>query len=122
MNNPEFVYKVLQFFDSIDSHDSLYWDCHDNEVSFWINCNDLFWWATADLEEITEENFNILVETYKEFEGNDKAHDRIYHADALFACRSRKMRPQNCILKDLPEHIRPLFEACGPERTDKECG
>lgn len=37
-------------------------------------------------------------------------------ASSLFACRSRKMRPQGACYPDDHPELWPLFDACGPER------
>jgi hypothetical protein len=38
-------------------------------------------------------------------------------AKGLFCCRVRQMRPQQPVLKNVPEKIKPLFEVF-PERED----
>lgn len=32
-----------------------------------LDCSDTFWWGTADLEEVTEETFPVLIETLKDY-------------------------------------------------------
>ena len=101
------------------------WLLTDNETGepiVAINCNDLFYWACADMEVITPDNIERLASTCAEL----KAIDEIMacHAPELFAARERKMRPQRPCYKrwqKWPKLIE-LFNACGPERDPKEEG
>lgn len=95
----------------------------DGGVSVLINCNDLFYWACADAEPVGVGDLALIDETFNELRAvRNSIHDAWQNFEGLFCCRKRKMRPQNCILVKYPDHIRPLFERCGPVRTDKECG
>lgn len=124
MNNDlAFILKTLKYFDGWNpgrSNDSLYWYfAEDGQLNFCLNCNDLFWWATADSEDITPDNFHLLDEAWKKLQSD---HDKIYYFTNLFASMSRKMRPQRPAMKNMPDYIRELFLACGPERDQKEEG
>ena len=92
--------------------DDGYWAGEGNQngqLSIGVNCNDLFWWATADLEPIeTAEDVASLEECL--------AIDDVY-GPTIYACRRRKMRPQNCVLRDMPAEIVPHLESCGPARA-----
>ena len=116
---PDFVIRAFRAT-GFNHESDVHWSC-DGEyapITLFINCNDLFYWGTADAEEITAENIQILEDTIKEFGPYDM--DDI--AMNLFCCRSRKMRPQIPFYKHIkPEH-RHLFDACGPARTQAECG
>lgn len=101
-------------------------------VTFFVNCNDLFFWGCADVEEITPENVGELrraVSDLRESLGVSSMPNPATESDKwkewdkapswgteLFACRVRKMRPQTPVLNKLRSELRPLFEACGPER------
>jgi hypothetical protein len=94
-----------------------YWAGEGNEIGdlcVTVNCNDLFYWACADAEPIeTDADVDLLREC---LQATDE------YGTSLYACRRRKMRPQNRILAKLPDEVKGHFEACGPARTDKECG
>ena len=82
----------------------------EGKLTVSVNCNDLFYWATADAEPIeTDADLEMLEECLKI--------DDIYGA-TIYACRKRKMRPQNSVIKTMPDDIIPHLEACGPPRTD----
>lgn len=110
----------------------LWWAINGDTETFHINCNDLFWWATADAEDITPENICHIEELGAYIEGliKDEATRDLEWVDelcdystALLVCRMRKMRPQNCFTKKIKhQKLREMFEACGPERSDEECG
>ena len=117
----EFVFRVLSITDEYDARHDITWcvDRERDEVEFFANCNDLFWWATADSEPITPENVDEFERAYRDANAVGKF-GTIWGAE-LFCARVRKMRPQGAAYpKDCPE-IWPLFDACGPERqTDRE--
>lgn len=96
---------------------SLIWRCDDEyaPLTVWINCNDLFWWGTADNEPLTPETMPELREAIF-----DVRHimNNAWHSDELYCCRMRKMRPQGPCYKHIPKELWPLFDACGPERVD----
>lgn len=118
-------------------------------ITFFISANDVFYWACSDCEELTGENLPELQKAIKDIqkvygvetrESMKFPHDgtkekcaewtkkHTKHFDSgkwgsmLFCCRARKMRPQNCWYKDIPVELHDLFNACGPERTNAECG
>jgi|HubBroStandDraft_4_1064222.scaffolds.fasta_scaffold00029_108 hypothetical protein len=82
-------------------------------VRFFINCNDQFWWGTGDNEDLTPENIGELEKAYADCNAIDKVCGK-HHAQSLFCCRVRKMRPQGCCYP--PREYWHLFDACGPER------
>lgn len=136
----EFISQVLSLGDGFSKYGDL-WDCFwwrtDGEyapVTFFINCNDLFWWGTADCEELTPENLPLLLESITDVrkacgvdcdERNKLLDDQDkwnlhYHSGSegaqLFCCRLRKMRPQQPVLKNINPMVKDLYLACGPER------
>ena len=114
----EFYLKVLDAV-AFDNCEMIWWRTDDEyaPVTFFVNCNDLFWWATADGEKVTPENVHLLKESFEDVAAID---DCSALGDALFCCRVRKMRPQGAAYpKD--ERLWPLFDECGPDRdVDKE--
>jgi hypothetical protein len=77
--------------------------------TMYVNCNDLFYWACADAEEITTEEFDSLEECLA-------INER--YGSLLWCCRKRGMRPQTPYYRCFPEDMKPLFDACGPARDD----
>lgn len=81
-------------------------------------CNDLFWWATADCEPITPANVELLEQAWAALKGLDQD----YYVGDLFAAMSRQMRPQQPCYERMNEHVKVLFDACGPVRDRKDEG
>ena len=93
---------------------SLSWSRHDGAKergSLWINCNDFFFWGCADAEDVTPENFPVLLQAMSDA---DLAGDASY-GGLLFCARVRQVRPQGCCYPG-NRSLWPLFDACGPER------
>lgn len=111
----EFILRILRLVQPMDCDDIL-WVTHGEyaPVAFMVNCSDLFYWASADSEDVTPENISELEKAYSDAKAACE-HGRIY-AQSLFACRMRKMRPQGACYKSYPAEMWPLFDACGPER------
>ena len=119
MSNEEFLLRVLKCFDECSeggSHDDIWWrtDGEYAPVTIWVNCSDLFYWGTADLEKITPENLPLLEQTMKDVKAAGVS--PYVHGASVFACRSRKMRPQGAVYKDEESALIELFDACGPLR------
>lgn len=111
------VMSLLRITAEYEDYD-LWWrtDGEYAPVTFFINCNDLFFWASADCEAITENNIEDLKQAYQDAKA---CYDLgSCFAQLLFCCRQRKMRPQKPYYEHLPEPMWSLFDACGPERTD----
>jgi hypothetical protein len=112
-----FVLRVLATVGT-DNHEDIWWrtDGEYGPVTFWVKCSDLFWWGTADLEELTPENVGLLEQSYRDAKaaapGDCTAEG---YGSLLFCCRVRGLRPQGCCY---PENraLWPLIDACGPER------
>lgn len=141
----EFVREVLSLGDGFnelgDLWESISWRT-DGEYAPWsfsVNCNDVFYWACADCEDLTRENLPLLKQSVLDvraavgvpagrLHGDDvsKHFDDWYSAGhrgaTLFCARVRKMRPQRPMYKHLPEALHPLFDACGPVRDPKDEG
>ena len=111
------AYEAIDSLNFIVTNDKGYWAGHGNlegNLNVSVNCNDLFYWGTADLEPIESD---ADLELLKECLDIDDS-----YGPTIYACRRRKMRPQNCVLEKMPVDIKPHIEACGPVRTNKECG
>lgn len=96
-------------------HDDFWFKC-TGKSSFrvLVNCNDLFWWAVADAEEVTEDLLPDLKKAIKDCAKTVQFGE--FFGTLLFCCRVRKMRPQNAYYKYINEELWPLFDACGSER------
>ena len=144
-----FVCKVMSMNDGFQDpwagmFEHLDWRT-DNEyapITIWVRCNDLFYWACADSEELTPENLAELKKAVDDValalnavdprslprgeEFNHEEWSKAYDlwkkvgvsASDLFCCRMRKMRPQTPYYDEryMPEVLKPLFDACGPSR------
>lgn len=99
-----FLEKVMTF---VAKHD-LSWDISWTEdLKFFVLCNDFFFWACSDLEDLTEENFPEFVKAVE---------DAGTEGPLLFCARQKKMRPQGAFYKHLDKKNWHLFDACGEER------
>lgn len=111
----KFIVDVLDTFAKHDDCDEVWWRC-DGEyapVTFFINCNDFFWWGTGDSERLTPENIAVLKQAYVDcIAAGDK---RGAWAGLLFCARVRQLRPQGCCYPK-EKAIAALFDACGPKR------
>lgn len=112
MQDFDFVIKVLKIFEQNDDCESLLWSFDNEEnISFFVNCSDLFFWACADAQEVTEENVSVLAKAYEDAK---KAYEfGECYGSTLFCCRTRGMRPQKPYCKHIPQKLMPLFDACG---------
>lgn len=97
--------RVLELTAMHDCHHSVFWHA---DLKMFALCNDLFWWATADGEQITIETLPIFERSLIEAEE---------FGPELYCCRVRKMRPQGAYYQHLDKELWPLFDECGPERA-----
>ena len=118
----KFALEVLQVFAKYGLHDMLFWrtDGEYAPITFFVNCNDLFYWATADLEVINPDNFPEIERAMKDVGARPVSSESL-DGLSLFCARSRKMRPQKCAYPE-DKKLWPLFNACGPERTPEDEG
>lgn len=129
-SNYQLMVVVMKLMAQYDDRDSLYWhwDEKEKEMRLFVTCNDLFYWATADLEEITHENIHLLERSYVDCQIANEVSGVMY-ATELFACRARGMRPQGAAYPtditfryddhdeiDSQAGIRALMDEAGPER------
>jgi hypothetical protein len=119
----EFILEVLGLLAELDCYsEPIYWACHGDyaPITFFVNCNDLFYWATADAEKLTPEDMPALKQAIADVIEITGKTD-IYIGFELWCARKREMRPQQpAYPKD--EQLRALFDACGPPRTSTEEG
>jgi hypothetical protein len=116
MKDAAFILRVLQAT-GFDDCDTIWWrtDGEYAPITFFVNCNDTFWWGTADCEEITPENLPLFEQTLADEKAVTGYHGAIW-VGALFAARVRQMRPQGAAYPKEQPGLWPLFDACGPPR------
>jgi len=115
---------ILEFFDRWDYYDAIWWRCDEEyaPVTFWVRCNDLFYWASADAECITPEDIPELEKAFKDCEAAGNAIKEGYgrvsasFGPELFCARARGLRPQGAAYPKDHQEIWPLFDASGPKR------
>jgi hypothetical protein len=85
---------------------------NDDKCTMYVDCSDVFFWGCADAEEITVEQIPELLECYKQSQGL---------GGILWCAKTRQFRPQTAVYEGWihPDEW-PLFDACGPERTDPD--
>ena len=126
-----FIRKLLEIGEEYEAHDAIWWRCgeqygggrYDDPATFFVNVNDTFWWATADVEKITPENIDELERACADCRTAGGSIGELY-GPVLFAARQRNMRPQQPAYPqgDDMAGIRTLYDAAGPERDRKDEG
>jgi hypothetical protein len=87
------------------------------EMTLFAECNDLFFWATADLEEITTADIPLLRATLDDLKALRSCDEgELGH---LFAARKRKLRPQRPCYKGMSPGAAALYDACCTEEERK---
>jgi hypothetical protein len=119
LTGPDLLAFILRLLRALapNNCDNIHWrtDGEFAPVTFFLNTNDLFDWGSADSEEITPDNIEILESAMADCKTVDPNGGDIY-GYMLFAARVNKMRPQNAAYpKEHPEICKLLDEA-GPER------
>lgn len=120
------LYKMLNWICKHELQDTLWWTAWENkysgqkegEVRFYVNCNDLFYWASADLEEVFLSDLPDIEKAFEDYKAalpDEKTF--LFQALELWACRKRGMRPQGCCYPT-DQRLWPLYDACGPDRPD----
>lgn len=119
-----FIKSLLGLMDVHDAHSDLFWrigpatkDLTNPEakIRFFINCNDEFYWATSDAEEVLPGDLESLAKAYAD------ARDALceYYGGLLWCARKRQMRPQGPYFQYFTtDALVDHFLAAGPERTD----
>lgn len=115
--------EILAVFEQADDYESLSWRVTKSpddsyEMRLFANCSDLFFWATADCEEVEFADLGLLNATLADL----RELNCEYLLPELFACRKRKLRPQAPAYKNYDVAVRALFDACctEEERADAD--
>lgn len=109
--------KVLKFLARHELADSMFIMERDGELLVGENCNDYFYYASADMELVTAENLPVFEKAIEDCKSVWSTGES--WAGGLFACRVRGMRPLTMAYVNMPKQLWPLFDAAGPER-DKD--
>ena len=97
------------------------------DLYVFVACNDLFHWASADLEEFGLLDVGLLVRCATDLEQADPEYGTCSVFE-LYCCRKRHMRPQYPFLRrysdanesdTLSPRVRALFDALGPDESDR---
>ena len=104
----EFVKKLLSYISEHYMCDEVWWD---TDLHFFIKIDDNAFNNTNDMEEITEEDFQILEKAVM---------DSVMDGALLYCARKRKMRPNKLYYRHIVKPNRHLFDECGPERESWE--
>ncbi len=100
-----FIEELLSFAAKHEVYDELHWN---EDLTVAVRCNDVFWWATADAEELTADTLDIFKQAVID--------SGSLCGPILYCSRQRKMRPQGAFYKCIATEYWPLLDACGPER------
>lgn len=107
-NMEEFKINLLKLVAQHGLHLDIHWN---EDLNFYVGCNDIFFWGCADAEDIENQEDVDLFEKSIEDVGTDNV-----WASYLFCARKRKMRPQGACYPQEETKLWPLFDACGEER------
>lgn len=92
---PETLELVMRALVECDSRDALIWGpdhSQDGPLSFAIHCSEvLFYTATADVEDLTDENAHLLPEAIRDLQEIGGHWLAVILATDLFCARARKM-------------------------------
>lgn len=118
-----FLLEVLDVF-AFDHTEDLFWrtDGEYAPVTFFARVDDVFAWGTADLERVDDNDVAALRQARADAVVADAERGEDWWVE-LWAARKRRWRPQAAVLRAVGDDLRPLFEACGPERSESlRCG
>jgi hypothetical protein len=131
----EFFTEVMGILADIDSDGEMLCPRRnlDGSVHLLVNCGDLFYWATADAEPLEIEDLPVLRQCLTDLQAADPMDGDCYLWE-LYCCRKRGMRPQwpfgrtydraieGYANDRIPRSVRALFDALGPEGSDRDRG
>lgn len=112
----DFILCVLRVVADAELCSLVWWRCDGERapITFFVGCNDLFAWGTADAEPLTPQNIGELERAIADVRATGSLSAS---APDLFCCRMRGMRPQGAAYPKLAPAVWPLLDACGPERV-----
>lgn len=113
MTELEFIKRVLAAFEDWWKED-VGWRVDEDGIRFFALCSDVFWWGSADAEDIRPEDVELLERCKADLvalEGREPT-----CLPELYAARKRGMRPQGAWYTSVDSSIHHLFDVCGPPR------
>lgn len=109
MTDDAFLKNVLSLFYDYDVRsDLLWWKDSNGDIKVGVDCSDMFAWGTSDFEDITPDNFHLLVTSFED--AVDPTMGRQLWGSLLFASRVRRMSPMKAfmdVIKD--ERLKKLL-------------
>ena len=113
----DFIFRVMKVF-HFDNTDQLWWRVDDDQLTLFAKCSDTFDWGTADCEEITEQNIDILEQSFDDCTANSAGLIGECFIATLFASRVRKRRPMRMFMEKAEADgaspkLLELLESCG---------
>lgn len=100
--------QLLRIMHANKIYTGIVWHFDNTKISVAIECNDLFWYAESDIQEIKSKRDLAILE--ESFELSPKL------GFLLFCCRKRKMRPHPSFYENIPVDEWVLFNDCGKPR------
>ena len=97
MENKEWVFDLLKLIGENDCCDMIEWS---EDLEFWTPCGDTFYYATADAEDINEEDLPLLRQCFDDI---DKPYT--WYAMTLYVARKRKIRPLVEVLDRMKKYV-----------------
>lgn len=113
------ILRLLDVLYKADSRSDLLWYVKGQHVDFCILCSDVFWWGTADLEEIYPEDLDDLENAFKDCKALEESKEAPYATNymaTLWVARKRKMRPQGACYENMDAKLAELFDKAGEKR------
>lgn len=110
---PEYKIQLLKFFAQHDlcMADILLWD---ENLNFYILCNDLFVWASADAEPIeSDSDIQLITSCYEVINNICKSvqvHIDYNDVFTYMVCRKRNEQPQQPMYNHIPKYLHHLFK------------
>jgi hypothetical protein len=132
---PDYIHQLMLFLAKADCDGEGIYPrvTRDGSLVIVFNCGDLFYWATADGEDYTPDDVDLLNQCYNDLNAADPEEGEYYWRE-LFCCRKRGMRPQYPCFRvydrercgyfedRLKPAVRALFDALGPDGSDRHRG
>ena len=130
----DYIHDLMVIMGEADSDlEGLIPKYRNGKLRILIGCSDLFYWATADGEVWLPEDVPLMWQCLDDLKAADKTYGTCYLLE-LFCCRKRQMRPQHPYFRNydrekcgyfedrLSPAVRALFDALGPDGSDRDRG
>lgn len=123
-SHPQRAMAIMQDMDCIDDA----WfsvDLTTEQIHISVNCNDLFYWASADSEPITADDVALLEQTARDLEalGDDNDTYPFLNLLELYAARRRNMQPLPAYVGKLEsQRLKDLFRQLPSNDTPHKYG